>query len=166
MIEQQIEELKNALRQVMQMIADRNEPLSEELKTALAQVMEHVANRIQELRQQEARQIEGQVTPPQGPPPIEPGPFPSSNINGFNYDYDSGKLLVKFQDKYPGTNGAVYAYENVPRFIYDVFRKGAVAPKTSGKNRWHTWRKGVTPSLGAAMYHLIRNGGYSYQRLQ
>lgn len=97
--------------------------------------------------------------------PIPPAPYPSSNINGFQYDPESKQLLVKFQGKYPQQNGPVYKYEGVPDFIFNVFSRGAVAPKTSGRNAWHTWKKGVTPSHGAAMAALIKNGGYQYQRM-
>lgn len=184
--EQQIEQIKNALREMMQLLVQRGEPLSDELKTKIAQVMEHAANRITQLRQeqqqdielaqaeQEQAQIAEEVSPPEQPPTAPPGgpvpplqqaPHESSNINAFRYDPETGKLFVKFQDKYPGTNGPVYSYEGVPKNIYEVFRRGAVAPKTSGKNAWHTWKEGVTPSHGAAMYALIRNGNYPYQRL-
>jgi hypothetical protein len=158
MNEEQIEELKNALREIVQLVIARGEPLSDDLKMVLAEVMEHVATRIQELRQ------EAQAPPPQTPP-LEPGNFPSSNINAFNYDPKTQKLFVKFQDKYPSQNGPVYQYDGVPNFIFDIFRRGAVAPKTSGRNAWHTWKRGVTPSLGASMAALIKNGGYAYNRL-
>jgi hypothetical protein len=164
MNEKIIENLKDSLREIMKMIADRNEPLSEELKTMLVQVMEHVANRIQQLRQEEKNPVEG-LTTPINTSELEPGAYPSSNINAFKYDYPSKKLLVKFQGKDIAKDGPIYSYEGIQPFIYDTFRKGAVPPKTSGKNKWHTWKKGVMPSLGAAMYHLIRNGGYPYQRV-
>lgn len=162
MNEQVIQALKDALREIMQMIVQNGQPLSDEVKASLAQVMEHVATRIQTLRQEE-QGVEG--LPPSQPPELEPGPFPSSNINAFKYDPKSQRLMVKFQDRYPGTNGPIYKYEGVPAFIFDVFRRGAVAPRTSGRNAWHRWREGVTPSLGASMYALIRNGGYPYQRM-
>lgn len=185
MNEQAINSIKEALREVMQLLVQRGEPLSDELKAKLAQVMEHAANRIQQLRQEEQQekeleQIEEEqaevaesltpteptVPPTGGPiPPLEPAPHESSNINAFRYDPENQKLFVKFQGKYPSQNGPVYSYEGVPPNIYDVFRRGAVAPKTSGKNAWHTWKEGVTPSHGASMYALIRQGNYPYQRL-
>lgn len=183
MNEQIIEEIKQALREMMQFLIDRGEPLTDELKASIAQAMEHAANRISELRAQD--QTEPQATdqapilpqqdatpqrspsvPTGGPvPPLEPAPHESSNINAFRFDPKSGQLFVKFQDKFPGTNGPVYAYEGVPNYIFDIFRRGAVAPKTSGKNNWHTWKEGVTPSHGAAMYALIKAGNFPYQRL-
>lgn len=155
--EQQIEELKNALRTIMEMIVARNAPMPDDLKVLLAQVTEHVATRIQELRQQG-------ISPPQTPP-IEPPPISSSNINSFGYDDKTGKLLVKFQGDYPQQNGPVYAYEGVPKQIFELFKRGAVPARTDGKNAWGEWWKGKVPSLGASMYTLIKGGAYPYQRL-
>ena len=98
-------------------------------------------------------------------PKLQQAPHESSNINAFRYNPENQQLFVKFQGKYPQQNGPVYKYEGVPDFIFNVFSRGAVAPKTSGSNQWHTWRKGVTPSHGAAMAALIKNGGYPYQRM-
>jgi hypothetical protein len=159
--EDQINALKQALRDVVQAITDRGEPLSDQLKEMLAQVFQHVEKRILELR--EEQELTSATTAPT--PQLTPGPFPSSNINSFKYDPKNGRLLVKFQGEYPQQNGPVYSYDKVPPFIFDVFRRGAVAPKTSGKNAWHSWKKGVTPSLGAAMHALVKLGGYSYQRV-
>ena len=180
----EIENIKNAIRELAQILINRTEPLSEGEKKQLAQVLEHAAIRISELRQQEeplqkeeeevAKEVAAtgetqQENPPQGPlpsiPQLEEAPHPSSNINAFRYEPESKRLFIKFQDKYPGQNGPVYSYEGVPKNIFDVFSRGAVAPKTSGKNAWHRWRKGVAPSHGAAMYALIREGGFPYQRL-
>lgn len=163
MNEVRIHELKNALREVVAMISAREGPIPPDLKAMLVQVMEHVATRIQQLRAEE------QEEPVQGLQPripeLQPGPFPSSNIHAFKYDPQSQQLLVKFQDKYPATNGAIYSYSGIPAYIYDVFRRGAVAPKGSGGNQWHRFKRGVTPSLGASLSALIKAGGYSYQRL-
>ncbi len=163
MNEERIEELKNALRQIMQMVTERGQPLSEDLKMILADVMQHVASRIQQLRQEEG--------PTEGAPPIgqqQPELNPSmqsSNINAFGYDKDTGRLLVKFQGQYPQQNGPVYAYEGVPRSIFELFRKGAIPARTDGKNKWGRWWKGKVPSMGASMYTLIKEGNYPYQRL-
>ena len=162
MNEEAIEQLKNALRDVMSLVTARGQPLSNELKSMLAQVMEHVASRIQELRS------EGNV---KGMPPMLPNEpqldnkYPSSNINSFGYDPKNGRLLVKFQGDYPQENGAVYGYDNVPQVIFDLFQKGAVPARTDGKNKWGRWWKGKLPSLGASLFTLIKNGGYPYQRL-
>lgn len=161
--ETQIQQLKDSLSEIVAMIDQAGLMDDDEIASLLVQVMEHVATRIQELR--------GQPAQPPGAPPIppiepttEPANFPSSNINGFNYDYKTGKLLVKFNGREVRDDGPTYSYEGVPRYIYDIFRRGAVPPQTSGRNRWHRWQRGVTPSLGAAMYHLIRTN-YPYQRV-
>ena len=164
MNEQRIEDLKNSLREIVQMISAREGPLSEDLKVMLVQVMEHVATRIQQLRQEDQQEPVETLPSLNAQPQLEPGPFPSSNINAFKYDYNNGRLLVKFMGKDTADSGPIYSYEGVPKFIYDTFRRGAVAPKTSGSNKWHTWEKGVMPSLGAAMYHLIRTN-YPYQKV-
>lgn len=162
MNEKKIEELKNGMRAVLQMIASRNNALSPELKNMLMQAIEHVTTRIKELRSQ-GDSVDSLA--PQETPQLDPGPYPSSNINAFKYDPNSGKLLVKFHGKDTADSGPIYGYEGVPAFIFDVFKRGAVGPKTSGKNKYHQWYKGVTPSLGAAMNALIKNGGYQYQKL-
>lgn len=112
-----------------------------------------------------AEELERLLTPAPHVPEVPDAPFPSSNIHGFKYNPKNKELLVKFQDKYPGTNGSVYKYSNIPDYIFNIFKRGGVGPKTSGKNAWHRWRKGVTPSLGAAMNALIKSGGFPYQKL-
>lgn len=164
MNEQRIEELKNALRQILTMVTERDQ-ISQELRQLISQVTEHVATRIQQLRQDEQEQVEGM--PPNIPPEdpqLNPS-MPSSNINSFGYDEDTGRLLVKFQGDYPQENGPIYAYGGVPKQIFDLFRRGAVPARTHGQNRWGRWWEGKVPSMGASLYTLIREGGYPYQRL-
>ncbi len=91
---------------------------------------------------------------------IQHAPLLSSNIYGFKYDPKKGQLLVRFN------NGGVYSYGGVPPGVFDAFQQGAVPAKTNGKNKFGEWWKGKIPSLGAAFYELIRNGGYPYQRLK
>jgi len=91
---------------------------------------------------------------------IEQAPINSSNIYGFQYDPQSRKLLVRFQ------GGNIYGYDGVPPGIFGVFQQGAVPARTKGKNQYGQWWRGKIPSLGAAFYQLIRQGGYAYQRLQ
>lgn len=162
MNEERIQQIKQALTVITQMIMGRGEPLSADLKGVLAQVLEHVASRIKELRSEESSVEE---LTPGAIPELTPGPYPSSNINAFKYDPASNRLFVKFMGKDTANSGPVYKYEGVPKFIFDVFRRGAVGPKTSGRNKYHAWQKGVTPSLGAAMNALIKLGGYPYARL-
>ncbi len=104
-----------------------------------------------------------QATLPQGQRGQEDGiqeaPIDSSNIYGFKYDPRSGRLLVRFQ------SGSIYGYNGVPPGVFNVFQHGAVPAKTSGQNQHGRWWVGKQPSLGAAFYNLIRQGGYQYQRL-
>ena len=83
----------------------------------------------------------------------------SSNVFGFQYNPRNRRLLVRFN------SGSVYGYDNVPPAVYQVFAKGAVPARTSGRNRWGRWWQGKIPSLGAAFYQMIRLGNYPYQRL-
>lgn len=163
-LEGQIEQLKNASQEILDEILGSGRPISQRLQNEIDQMLDWVATRIQELRQLQTSQED--VTEGLSPvPELTRGPYPSSNINSFKYDPQSKTLFVKFMGKDSADSGPVYQYEGVPRLIFQIFRKGAVPPKTSGKNQYHRWIKGVTPSLGAAMYALIRNGPYPYARL-
>lgn len=154
---QEFENLLRGLLQAIEQVIASGEILSDEFQGELANTINLLWNRIEALR----------VTPtPQPTPELPPAEYPSSNIHAFRYDPQSQKLFIQFQDKYPQTNGPVYEYGGVPQYIFEVFRRGAVAPKTSGRNKWHTWKKGVTPSLGASAYALIRLGGFPYQRVR
>ena len=178
--------IRQALAAVLDIASQQIDQLDDETMNALTQLLNQANERILQLRQQEQvqneiqeaeqeqAQIANEISPPAPPgqpptgepvPPLEPAPHESSNINAFRYDPKSGQLFVKFQDKFPGTDGPIYAYEGVPKNIFEVFARGAVAPKTSGSNAWHTWKEGVTPSHGAAMYALIRQGGFQYRRV-
>lgn len=187
MNEQRIEEIKNAIRELIQNIVARGEPLSDDMKLNVAQVMQHAANRIQQLRQEEQAQLPPEQVPeeptpanegltPTSPtsegqhptnepiPTLEQAPYQSSNISKFRYEPETQKLYVQFLGKHPDPNGPVYSYEGVPKNIFQLFRRGSMSPKTSGRNAWHTWREGITPSHGASMYALIRDS-YPYQRI-
>jgi hypothetical protein len=163
MNEQIIQQLKDAVRDVVSMIVKRGQPLSPELKQMLSQVIEHVTQRIMQLKQEESP-ADG-LSPLTGQQPELAGGGPSSNINSFGYDDKTGRLLVKFQGDYPQENGPTYAYEGVPKPIFELFRKGAVPARTDGQNKWGKWWKGKVPSLGASMFTLIKNGGYQYSKL-
>ncbi len=92
--------------------------------------------------------------------------MPSSNVEGFAYDDKSNRMYVRFLGKHPNRFGPVYQYENVPPNIFEIFRKGAIPAKTNGRNKWGQWWRGKFPSMGAAMYHLIRGGNYPFSRVQ
>ncbi len=154
-----LEELLDELIAGIQSVLQSGEILNDDFLGMIAKELEATFSRIEELKGQSG----GSPTLPV--PPLDPGPFPSSNVNSFKYDPNSQTLFVKFHGQENADSGPVYRYNNVPRNIYDVFSNGRVAPKTSGQNQYHRWIKGVTPSLGASLYSLIRNGGYPYQRM-
>ena len=180
---QQLEQLLNELLLEIEKVLQSDEDLDDEFQDELAKTLSFLVDRIsqEKERQLEIEEIEeeqaevaNEVSPPAPPgvpptggevPPLEPAPNESSNINAFRYDPKNEQLYVKFQGKYPSQNGPVYSYQGVPPYIFDVFRRGSVAPKTSGRNAWHRWKEGVTPSLGAAMYALIKQGGFPYHRI-
>lgn len=108
------------------------------------------------------------VTIPAGevsPEGVAKAQLQSSNVYGFKYNPKSKKLLVQFQGNEQPGQGPVYKYDNVPPVIFKIFASGAVPAKTSGSNKWGRWWKGKNPSLGAAMYQLIKLGGFPYQRV-
>lgn len=129
---------------------------------ALARLIEQFSEVLLELSQEQTPNITPQVPPLQQN--IQQG-MPSSNVEGFAYDPKTNKLMVRFLGEHPNRNGPIYAYENVPPNIFEIFRRGAIPAKTDGQNKWGKWWKGKYPSLGAAMYHLIKAGGYQYQRI-
>lgn len=155
---QELEELMRDLLQAIQLMVDSGEDMSDELQGAVAETLELLFSRIEELRG------EAPPEPPEEQPDLQPS-MPSSNVEGFAYNDKTGQLYVRFLGKHPDRNGPVYQYNNVPQNIYDIFQKGAIPAKTDGKNKWGSWWKGKYPSMGAAMYHLIRAGGFPYQRV-
>lgn len=161
---QQLEGLIDQLLSALQEILASGEILSDEFQAMLAQELELTVNRIAQL--QSANPVEG-LPPPNNPPPqdqIQQG-MPSSNVEGFAYDDNTGRLLVRFLGQHPNRNGPIYAYSGVPREIFDLFQSGAVPARTDGHNRWGRWWRGKVPSLGASLFTLIKNRGYQYQRL-
>jgi KTSC domain-containing protein len=158
---QELRALLTELVQAITQVMESGEELSDELQGQIAQTLANLVARIDEGGAQQPGGGEiGNITPP-----LEPGPYPSSNVNSFKYDPRNGRLFVKFHGSESADSGPVYRYENVPKNIYDVFSQGRVAPRTSGQNQYHRWIKGVTPSLGASLNALIKGGGYPYQRM-
>lgn len=160
-----LEELEGLLKELIQainLVIQSGEVLSDEFQGSLAQTLNLLVNKIDELKEGGLQNLPPNI---QNVPNLDQGPFPSSNVNSFKYDPRSGLLFVKFHGKDSADSGPIYRYQNVPKNIYDVFSKGRVAPKTSGQNQYHRWIKGVTPSLGASLYALIRLGGYPYQKI-
>ncbi len=160
-----LEQLMNELLVVIQEVLQSGEVLSDEFQGILAEELQYTTSRIEQLKSQQGSVESLPPNAPQNIPKLDAGPFDSSNVNSFKYDPNLQRLFVKFHGKDSANSGPVYLYENVPKNIYDVFSKGRVAPKTSGSNRYHTWIKGVTPSLGASLYALIRNGGFPFARM-
>lgn len=156
MNEERINAIKDALRELIQIITQRDQPLDAELRAMLGQVMEHAATRIQELRQ------EG-VPPPEVPDLTDA--MPSSNISRFAYNDNNNELYVQFLGKHPNRDGPVYSYQGVPKVIFDLFRQGAIPARTKGRNRWGEWWRGKVPSIGASMFTLIKNAAYPYTRV-
>lgn len=159
MTPEELRELIQELAQAVTLAMESGEQLPDELLAQIAQTLELLYNKLEE---SEATQV---APIPTRQSQLEPGPYPSSNINAFKYDPKSNRLFVQFHGPYPQAAGSIYSYENVPAYIYDIFSKGRVGPKTSGANRYHRWIRGVTPSLGASMNALIKQGGYQYQKL-
>lgn len=160
----ELAELQQLLQQLLQGIQNAlagGEQLSDEFQMQLAQTLQTLLNRIEQLQ-----------SPAEELPPTQETdklrlsrPFPSSNVHSFGYDDKNGRLYVRFQGDYPSQDGPVYAYEGVPQNIFEIFRRGAIPARTSGRNAWGEWWKGKVPSLGASLYSLIKQGNYPYQRL-
>lgn len=151
---QQLEQLLDALLSTIQTVVQSEEILSDEFQGVLAQELGYLTSRIDELRA---------ATPPI--PPLDPAPFQSAVVNSFRYDPKSQDLFVKFQGDFPQQNGNIYRYSGVPEYIANIFSQGAVGPKTTGKNAWNSWQKGISPSHGAALNALLKKGPFSFTKL-
>lgn len=103
-----------------------------------------------------------ETTPIENLPSAE---YPSSQINGFAYDPQTKKLRVQFHGPYPNAAGPQYEYSEVPEWVFQIFSRGAVGPRTSGANQYHRWEKNKLPSYGAAMNALIKAAGFSFRKL-
>lgn len=159
---QEFQGLLQELLQAIQISMESGESLPDEVQGEIARTLEILYNRIEQLMGQESGEI---PNIPQTQPELEPGPFPSSNVNSFKYNPKTQDLFVKFHGKESAGSGPLYKYSQIPQYIYDVFSRGAIGPKTSGQNRYHRWIKNVTPSLGGTLNALIKAGNFSYQRL-
>jgi len=158
--------MNQALRQLLQTImttyqqvVDSGEVLPDEIQNALAQYINTLVSLIES-----SSGAEG-LAPTTSVPQVPQGNFPSSNVNGFKYNPDNGEMFVQFHGPYPQSAGPVYSYSGVPQYIFDIISRGAVGPKTSGKNKYHSWFRGVTPSLGASVNALLKAGGFSYRKV-
>lgn len=162
----EIAEIEAWIEQVLDLLEEilsTGEKISDELLGQIADQIEHEESRIDQLRKQSpVESLPAQQSPQQ--PQLQEA-MPSSNVESFGYDEYTGKLMVRFLGEHPDRNGPIYAYEGVPKNIFDLFRKGAVPARTDGSNKWGIWWKGKKPSIGASLYALIKNGGYAYERL-
>jgi hypothetical protein len=106
-------------------------------------------------------QLSQQITMPHGEVQqgIPKADLQSSNVYGFSYNPRDKHLYVRFN------SGSVYEYNGVPAQVFKIFASGAVPAKTTGQNQWGKWWKGKIPSLGAAFYNMIREGGFPYQKV-
>lgn len=153
-------ELVEYAQSIISFLEQNGSSLNIESQQALGQLLQNIL-----------QVIEQQQNPVDRLPPNPPGQegltqaMPSSNVEGFAYDDKTGNLFVRFLGKHPNREGPVYQYGGVPRNIFEIFQKGAIPAKTDGKNKWGQWWKGKYPSIGAAMYHVIRAGGYPYVKL-
>lgn len=155
---QELRELIQELVQAVTLAIQSGEQLPDEFLAQVAQTLELMYSRLEEAEGSQGAQ-------PITPPNLQNAPHASSQINAFKYDPKKQDLFIKYQGKYPSQNGPVYKYSNIPQYIYNVFSRGAVPPKTSGRNDWHEWKEGVTPSLGAAANALIKAGGFQYRKI-
>jgi KTSC domain-containing protein len=152
-------ELRQAIATILELASQIINELDDELMMALAELINAASQRLSQIEQE-----------PQGPTSLSSRndltpAMPSSNVEGFAYDDKTGRLLIRFLGKHPNRNGPIYGYSGVPPNIFEIFRRGAIPAKTDGKNKWGQWWRGKYPSIGAAMYHLIRAGNYPYARL-
>lgn len=156
-----MDEIREALLAFIEEMARDIDNISDDEFDRIMIILEEMIGVLNQLQQEQA------PTAPleQAQTPIKPGPYPSSNVNGFHYDPQTKELKVQFHGPYPQAEGSIYSYKNVPEYIYDIFSRGAVGPKTSGQNRYHKWIKGVTPSLGGSLNALLKAGKFPYQRL-
>jgi hypothetical protein len=152
---QRLEDMFRELLQAIQAVVDSEEEIPDDLQGALAQTLGLLYEKIEASR----------AAPLPTAPEIPQSEYPSSNVNGLKYDPNTQKLYVQFHGPYPQAEGSIYSYDNVPPFLVDLLESGKIGPKTSGKNKYHQWVKGVTPSLGGALNALLKAGGFAYQKL-
>ncbi len=161
MNEEKIQQIKDSIRQLMQMITARGQPLSEEVKAGLAKVLDHARTRIEQLRQQESEG--GQEEPIQGAPIEPPMPIgtellwhlangnpeafvgylrtvPDSSMNGLLYQPELLKSIVdRLTKQFPkaapessqGVEKAPLESSNIYGFNYDQ-KSGTLRVKFQG----------------------------------
>jgi hypothetical protein len=81
----------------------------------------------------------------------------SASVKKLYYNDETKELVIQFN------GGDVYTYEAVE---FDQFRdilEGNGVCRTEGKNKWGEWYVGKSPSVGAAVYEILVEGGVSYR---
>lgn len=151
---QNLEQLLNELLSGIGSVIQSGEELSDDFQGVLAQELDYLTSRIDELRASQTPTI----------PPLDKS-MDSSVINAFKYDPKNGNLLVQFKGKFPNEEGSIYSYGGVPPQMFNLFRRGAIPAKTDGSNRWGSWWKGKSPSMGSSMNVLLKQAGFPYQRI-
>jgi KTSC domain len=103
MHEQKIQDIKDALREMISLLTQRGEPLSDELKVKLSQVMEHSANRITALRAEQKAEQEQQ---PGEDKTITPTTQPVPGDESLLWILSGGdpNVFVNYLRTYPGGN--------------------------------------------------------------
>lgn len=151
-----MDEIIDQIISVIQLSEQNIDDLSQEEMESIAQFINEAIALITEEYQAQQAPISTDISAAQ---------YPSSNIFGFKHDPSTGKMMIKFMGKDIAEGGPVYEYDGVPDFIFDIIKRGAVAPKTSGKNKYHEWFRGVTPSHGASVNALIKKAGFNYRKV-
>lgn len=155
--------IRQALAKIIEMASKIIDRLDDDTLLALTDLILGATEKLRE----EKEGLEPPINPPTNPDDklTLSRPMPSSNVHSFAYDDKNQQLLVRFQDKWPNQNGPVYAYQGVPKNIFQLFQAGAIPARTDGQNKWGKWWKGKVPSLGASLYTLIKTQNYPYQKL-
>ena len=83
----------------------------------------------------------------------------SSVIRKTLYNADKNQLKVIFN------NNHTYSYDDVPKEVFEELTQGGIPAKTNGKNEFGVWWTGKSPSLGASFNKLIKQGGYTYEKV-
>ena len=147
------------MERYLQLVEEATPDLTEEESAAINEFIREAMEFIQ------AGGADVAPTPPPVPEPLPAGDFPSSNVNVFRYNPETKEMEVQFHGPYPKAEGPIYSYQGVPPYVFEIIKKGSFAPRTSGKNQYHEWRRGKLPSLGATVYALLIEGGFPYQRV-
>lgn len=149
-----MDETIELIRTLVQQVQDAQEDFSEEELSQIFATLERAV-----------KFVESKQAKPPAIPEVPDSPIESSNVNGMAFDAKSNKLFVQYHGPYPNARGSVYAYENVSPFLLNILKRGAVGPKTSGKNQYHEWFRGVSPSLGGSVNAILKKGNFPYQKV-